>query len=200
MTPWQATVKRGFDLVFSGIGLLAIGWFIILLYIIASLDTGKSGFFIQERVGRFGRSFRVIKLRTMCDDFRVNTTVTTAADPRVTRLGRFFRRYKLDELPQLLNVFVGDMSFVGPRPDVKGYADELEGEDRLILSVRPGITGPATLHFRDEEQMLQECKAPEAYNREVIFPQKVKMNLEYVRKYRLFDDVKIIWQTIFVPR
>ena len=200
MTPWQATVKRGFDLVVSGIGLLTIGWLIVLLYIVASVDTRKSGFFIQERVGRFGRSFRVIKLRTMRDDSGVNTTVTTAADPRVTRLGRFLRHYKLDELPQLLNVFVGDMSFVGPRPDVKGFDDELEGEDRLILSVRPGITGPATLHFRDEEQMLQECEAPEAYNREVIFPEKVQMNLKYVREYRLFDDLKIIWQTLFVPR
>ena len=197
MTRWQAAVKRGFDILLSAAGLLLLGWLIAVTYIAASIDTGASGFFRQERVGRFGRIFNVIKLRTMRNDAAIDTTVTTASDPRITRLGKVFRRYKIDELPQLFNVLVGDMSFVGPRPDVKGFADELEGEDWLILSARPGITGPATLYFRKEEQLLQDCDDPERYNREVIFPEKVRLNLEYIRDYRLLDDLAIIWKTLF---
>jgi lipopolysaccharide/colanic/teichoic acid biosynthesis glycosyltransferase len=173
------------------------GWLIAIAYIAASIDTGASGFFRQERVGRYGRTFRIIKLRTMCRDANINTTVTTASDPRITRLGRFFRRYKIDELPQLVNILLGDMSFVGPRPDVRGFADELEGEDRIILSVRPGITGPATLRFRNEEQMLQDSDDPERYNLEVVFPEKVKLNVEYIRDYRLWRDLTILWTTLF---
>jgi lipopolysaccharide/colanic/teichoic acid biosynthesis glycosyltransferase len=100
-------------------------------------------------------------------------------------------------LPQLVNILLGDMSFVGPRPDVRGFADELEGEDRIILSVRPGITGPATLRFRNEEQMLQDSDDPERYNLEVVFPEKVKLNVEYIRDYRLWRDLTILWTTLF---
>lgn len=199
MKPWKAAIKRSLDIFLSALGLLLLGWLIVLTYIAASLDTGASGFFRQERVGRFGRVFRIIKLRTMKNSAVVETTVTTASDPRITRLGRLFRRYKLDELPQLINVFLGHMSFVGPRPDVKGFADQLEGKDRLILSVRPGVTGPATLHFRNEEQLLQDYDDPEHYNREVIYKEKVRLNLEYIRNYRLLDDFKIILKTLF-PR
>jgi lipopolysaccharide/colanic/teichoic acid biosynthesis glycosyltransferase len=197
MTPGQAAVKRGLDICLAATGLLLSGWLIAIAYIAASIDTGASGFFRQERVGRYGRTFRIIKLRTMCRDANINTTVTTASDPRITRLGRFFRRYKIDELPQLVNILLGDMSFVGPRPDVRGFADELEGEDRIILSVRPGITGPATLRFRNEEQMLQDSDDPERYNLEVVFPEKVKLNVEYIRDYRLWRDLTILWTTLF---
>ncbi len=196
MTIWQAALKRGFDILLSALGLVLLGWLILLTYIAAGIDTGASGFFRQERVGRFGRIFKVIKLRTMRDDASIRTTVTTGSDPRITRLGRLFRKFKIDELPQLINVFVGQMSFVGPRPDVKGFADQLEGDDRLILSVRPGITGPATLYFRNEEQLLQECDDPELYNRNVIFKEKVRINLEYIKQYRLIDDIRIIWKTL----
>ena len=192
----SAAIKRGFDLVFSIVGLLLLGWLILVTYIVASVDTSRSGFFIQKRVGRFGRSFGLIKLRTMREDADIDTTVTTASDPRVTPLGRFLRRYKLDELPQLINVFIGDMSFVGPRPDVIGLADKLEGDDRIILSVRPGITGPATLKYRNEERLLESCENPEQYNREVIFPDKVRLNKEYVKNYSIWRDMYYILMTI----
>ena len=198
MEPWRAAIKRSFDILLSAIGLVLLSWLIVLTYVAACLDTGASGFFRQDRVGRFGRIFKITKLRTMRVDSTIDTTVTTASDPRITRLGRLFRRYKIDELPQLFNVFMGHMSFVGPRPDVKGFADQLEGEDRLILSVRPGITGPATLRFRNEERLLQDCDDPEHYNRDVIFAEKVRLNLEYIRNYRLSDDLKIIWRTLFL--
>src|SRR5699024_5392612 len=114
-----------------------------------------------------------------------------------TPLGRFFRRTKIDELPQLWNVLLGDMSFVGPRPDVPGYADKLEGEQRLLLSIRPGITGPATLKYRDEEAMLAAQDDAEAYNRDVIWPDKVHLNLDYIRDWSLAGDIRYIWQTVF---
>lgn len=126
----------------------------------------------------------------------INTNVTTDKDPRITRLGRFFRKTKIDELPQLINVFLGQMSFVGPRPDVPGFADKLTGDDRIILTVRPGITGPATLKFRDEEKLLAAQSDPERYNREVIYPEKVRLNREYVENYSFWQDIKYIFQTI----
>lgn len=197
MTVCQARVKRSMDIVLSTLGLVVFGWLIAVTYVLAAIDTGASGFFTQERVGRHGRRFRVVKLRTMNDCPAITTTVTTSDDPRISRLGRLFRRYKIDELPQLFNVLKGDMSFVGPRPDVPGFADVLEGQDLLVLSVRPGITGPGTLRFRDEESLLRDCDDPERYNSEVIFPEKVRLNLEYIRNYSLRDDVKMIWRTIF---
>lgn len=125
------------------------------------------------------------------------THITTNNDPRITLLGRFFRKTKIDELPQLINVFWGQMSFVGPRPDVPGFADQLKGNDRLILSVRPGITGPATLKFRDEENLLAKQSNPERYNREVIYPEKIRLNREYVEYYSFCKDIKYIFETIF---
>jgi lipopolysaccharide/colanic/teichoic acid biosynthesis glycosyltransferase len=122
--------------------------------------------------------------------------LTTSDDMRITRLGRFFRTTKIDELPQLINVFLGYMSFVGPRPDVPGFADSLQGEDRLILTIRPGITGPATLKFRSEEALLASASDPEQYNREVIFPEKVRLNREYIEQYSFWLDIKYILQTL----
>ncbi len=192
----QAALKRCFDFLGAAAGLMLTCWIILPAWLLATLDTGTNGFFTQERVGRDGRIFRVVKLRTMRPNAAVGTTVTTARDSRITPLGRFFRRNRIDELPQLFNVLVGHMSFVGPRPDVAGYADTLEGEDRIILSVRPGITGPATLKYRNEESLLAQAPDPEAYNREVIWPDKVRLNRDYVRNWSFRRDLYYVWKTL----
>ena len=194
---WQAFIKRTFDLAGSIIGLILTGWLIALAYVVSTIDTGKSGFFIQERVGMNGRIFKLIKIRTMRERNDIKTNVTTRSDPRITKLGALFRRYKIDELPQLINIILGHMSFVGPRPDVPGFADKLKANDRVILSVRPGITGPATLKYRDEEEILASKENPEEYNQKIIFPDKVRINKNYVENYRLRDDFYYIWATIF---
>lgn len=193
----DAALKRALDLSVAFVGLLLAGWIVLLGWLAARIDTGESGFFRQPRIGRDGRPFGVLKLRTMRPVAGLDSTVTAAGDPRITRLGAWLRRTKLDELPQLWNVLVGDMSLVGPRPDVPGFADELVGEDRIVLSVRPGITGPATLAFRDEEALLAAQDDPERYNRETIWPEKVRINRAYVERWRLRDDLRVLWRTLF---
>lgn len=195
LRPIDRRRKRLFDLVAATVGLLLTGWLIALAYLLARLDTGESGFFRQTRVGKDGKLFQVIKIRTMRNDPTLHTTVTASNDPRITRLGHLFRRMKIDELPQLINVLRGEMSFVGPRPDVPGFADKLTGEDRIILTVRPGITGPATLKFRDEEELLAQQDDPEAYNRDVIYPEKVRLNRQYIEQYSFKQDLYYIWCT-----
>ena len=197
MTTCEATQKRTFDLVLAALGLLATWWLILLAWVAASIDTRSNGFFIQERVGQNGKIFRVVKMKTMRPVASFETTVTRRGDPRITPLGAFFRRTKIDELPQLWNVLLGDMSFVGPRPDVPGFADKLKGEEREMLSIRPGITGPATLKYRNEEEVLAAQADPEAYNRDVIWPDKVRINLEYIRNWSLRQDIQFIFQTVF---
>jgi lipopolysaccharide/colanic/teichoic acid biosynthesis glycosyltransferase len=192
----QVFIKRFLDIVGAAVGLLLTGWVILLAFIAATLDTRTNGFFTQARVGRHGRIFLMIKIRTMRHVKGLDTTVTTDQDPRITPLGHFFRRTKIDELPQLFNVLLGRMSFVGPRPDVPGFADRLQGDDRIILTVRPGITGPATLKYRNEEKLLSQNENPERYNREVIFPDKLRINREYVENYKFYKDIKYILQTI----
>ncbi len=188
--------KRCFDIIVSFLGLVFTWWLILLAFVIATVDTRRNGFFTQERIGMNGRPFRVIKIRTMEESASFNTNVTTSRDPRITRLGKLFRDTKIDELPQLINVLLGHMSFVGPRPDVPGFADSVKEDDRIILSIRPGITGPATLKYRNEEAMLAIQADPEKYNREVIFPDKVRLNRDYIEHYRFWDDLKYIFQTI----
>ncbi|MGM7448772.1 sugar transferase [Idiomarina sp. ST20R2A10] len=190
-------IKRLFDFFLALFGLLATWWLIILAWLAASIDTRSNGFFIQTRVGKGGKLFKVIKIKTMRPTKQPGTTVTKRGDPRITRLGAFFRRTKIDELPQLWNVLIGQMSFVGPRPDVPGFADKLTGEERDVLKLRPGITGPATLKYRDEEELLAGQSDPEEYNREVIFPDKVRINLDYMRNWSLRKDISYIWQTVF---
>ncbi|TDY02694.1 sugar transferase [Thiohalophilus thiocyanatoxydans] len=192
----QAATKRAFDLLGASCGLVLTFWLIVPAWIAATIDTRQNGFFTQQRVGRNGRLFNVIKIRTMRNVAGVETTVTTGADPRITRVGRILRKTKIDELPQLINVLLGDMSFVGPRPDVPGFADRLADEDKVVLSIRPGITGPATLKYRDEETLLARQTDPEAYNREVIFPDKVRINREYIENWSLAGDIRYIWQTL----
>jgi len=196
LTLKQRTLKRSFDLIGATLGLLLTFWLIALTWLLATIDTRSNGFFTQKRVGRNGKLFTVVKLKTMRPSREHQTTITQSGDPRITSLGRFFRKTKLDELPQLWNVLVGDMSFVGPRPDVPGYADKLTGEERLILSLRPGITGPATLAYRDEEALLAQQDDPERYNDEVIYPDKVRINLNYIRHWRFRDDLRYIWKTV----
>jgi len=193
----QEMQKRVFDLFFSSFGLLVTWWLILAAWLAASFDTRSNGFFIQKRVGRNGKVFRVVKIKTMSLVTGIDTTVTRRDDPRITQLGAFFRRTKIDELPQLWNVFIGDMSFVGPRPDVPGFADKLQGEARAILSLRPGITGPATLKYRNEEEILSQQVDSEAYNLHIIWPDKVNINLEYIRNWSLWRDIRYILETVF---
>jgi lipopolysaccharide/colanic/teichoic acid biosynthesis glycosyltransferase len=197
LTPAQAFIKRSFDISGSFTGLLLTWWLILLAWILASLDTRSNGFFTQERVGREGMIFKVIKIRTMRPINGIKTNVTVENDPRITSLGKFWRKTKIDELPQLINVLKGEMSFVGPRPDVPGYADILEGQDRIVLNVRPGITGPATLKYRDEEILLSKSNDPETYNREIVWPDKVRLNREYVENWSFWQDLGYIWRTLF---
>ena len=197
MTTFQKFLKRAFDLGVSFVGLLFLWWLIFLSALIARWDTGLSGFFTQTRVGKEGKLFRVIKIRSMRTIDGVVTTVTTDEDMRISKIGKFLRKTKIDELPQLWNVLIGQMSFVGPRPDVPGFADKLVGGDRLILSIRPGITGPASVKFKKEEETLAQQPDPESYNRQVIWPEKVRINLEYLNNWSLRKDVFYIFKTIF---
>ena len=163
------------------------------------LTSGIPIFFVQNRVGKNGLLYRLIKFRTMIngDSQLLGGAITIKNDNRVTPIGKFLRKWKFDELPSLWNVLKGDMSLVGPRPDVPGYADKLKGNDRRILELRPGITGPATLKYANEEELLANVEDPQKYNDEVIFPDKVKINLEYLDNWSLWLDIKIIYETIF---
>ena len=196
MTLFNNTPKILFDFVFSFLGLIVMSPIIILSWIVASIDTMSNGFFIQQRVGRNGKLFNIIKVKTMKSVVDINTTITSSDDVRITKIGAFLRKTKIDELPQLWNVLIGKMSFVGPRPDVPGYADKLHSKDRIILSVRPGITGPAQLAYKNEEEVLANQDDAVKYNDEIIWPDKVRINREYVENYSFFKDVFYIWKTI----
>lgn len=153
-------------------------------------------FFVQKRVGKNGRLFNCYKFRTM--NVKHNgSTISVAGESRITPLGAVLRKYKLDELPELWNVFIGDMSLVGPRPDVPGYADQLIGEGRRILELRPGITGPASLKYRNEEELLAQVENLQEYNDTVIYPDKVRLNLYYLNHYSFIKDIQMILCTIF---
>jgi len=191
----QRFLKRSFDLVFAGTVVVVFFPVMAVALIAATLDTRQNGLFSQVRIGRGGRAFRAYKIRTMRASPTVSTTVTTRLDPRITVLGRCLRKTKIDELPQFINVLLGDMSVVGPRPDVPGYADRLAGDDSIVLSVRPGITGPATLFFRDEEALLAAQPDPERFNREWLWPAKICMNADYVRSYNFCEDLRLVLDT-----
>lgn len=199
MTGSHLFLKRTFDILFALTVLVLLGWVMLLSVIAATLDTGSFGIFRQHRIGRGGRAFRIFKVRTMRELAGVPTNVTVRHDPRITRMGGWLRRFKIDELPQFLNVLAGQMSVVGPRPDVPGFADQLEGEERLLLSVRPGVTGPAALVFRDEEELLAGVANPERFSDEVLWPLKVELNLEYIKRPSIMEDVRLIVDTVF-PR
>ncbi|HRT04337.1 MAG TPA: sugar transferase [Kiritimatiellia bacterium] len=192
-----AIPKRLFDVAAALAGLIVLSPLMLVLAVLVRATTPGPALFIQERVGRNGRVFRCAKFRTMGAGAQAQGTVTTAADARVTPLGRFLRRWKLDELPQLWNVLAGRMSFVGPRPDVPGYADRLQGDDRRILELRPGITGPATLLFRDEERLLALAKNPQAFNDAVVYPEKVRLNREYLETGNFWRDLGYVLATVW---
>jgi lipopolysaccharide/colanic/teichoic acid biosynthesis glycosyltransferase len=164
--------------------------------IIAHFSTGKSGIFRQARIGRHGEIFYINKIRTMRDVQGMTATITAASDVRITRVGRFLRRWKIDELPQLLNVVRGDMSLVGPRPEVPVYLDRIQREAPSVLTVRPGLTGPASIKYRREEQILASQADPHDYNDLVIFPDKLRINEEYVAGFRFLSDLHYLWQTV----
>lgn len=190
-------MKRLFDIIFSIIGLMFFGVFFIFIWILIKIKMPDgSPIFKQKRVGKNGKLFTMYKFRTMSTGHK-GSSISVAGEARITPLGAKLRKYKLDELPGLWNVLIGDMSFVGPRPDVPGYADKLEGEDRKILELRPGITGTASLKYSNEEEILAKQDDPVKYNDEVIYPDKVKINLEYYYNHSVWGDIKIIINTIF---
>jgi len=193
----QKIVKRLFDIVFSILGVLLLSGMMILLIILATINTKSFGLFFQKRVGYQGKIFLIYKIRTMKPNKNILTTITTSQDKRLTVLGKFLRKYKLDELPQLINVLVGDMSFVGPRPDIKGFSDTLVGDDAIILTIKPGITGQASLYFRNEEELLARKENPTEYNRNVIWPKKIAINKEYIKNYTFTKDLQILYKTVF---
>lgn len=195
MTRTDRTKKRAFDLTASAVGLLVLWPLILICILIAGLETRTLGLFRQTRVGRFGKPFDVLKIRTMHPQQIAGSTVTVSNDRRITKSGRWLRRYKLDELPQLVNVVRGQMSLVGPRPDVPGYADLLTEDARRVLELRPGITGPATLRYRDEEATLAAVSDPIDYNDRVIYPDKVRLNLLYLRNWSFVTDLRYILMT-----
>lgn len=190
----QNFTKYLFDRILSFIGLVLLLPVFAAISLVILFRDGSPVFFIQPRVGRNGRLFRMVKFRTMRKNDGANT-VSVLGDSRITPTGAWLRRHKLDELPELWNVLTGQMSLVGPRPDVPGYADRLTGDDRLILQLRPGITGPATLKYAREEELLAGVEDPVRYNNEVIWPDKVRINREYYRNHNLFTDLKIIIKT-----
>lgn len=189
-------LKFCFDRFVSFVGLLLLWWLLIIVAILIKVKMpGGPAIFKQKRVGKDGRFFTMYKFRSMTVGHG-GSSVSVAGENRITPLGAKLRKYKLDELPELWNVLIGDMSFVGPRPDVPGYADKLQGEDRLILKLRPGITGPASLKYRNEEELLAQVEDPQRYNDEVIYPDKVKINLDYYYHHSLWGDLKMIFQTV----
>lgn len=190
-------LKYLFDRFMALVGLICLWPVLLIVTILIKIKMpGGPVIFTQQRVGRNGRLFTMYKFRTMKVSHS-GSSISVAGESRITPLGAILRKYKLDELPELWNVLIGDMSFVGPRPDVPGYADNLQGEDRLILKLRPGITGPASLKYANEEEILATVKDPIKYNNEVIFPDKVRINLYYYYHHTFIGDIKLIFQTIF---
>ena len=199
MSKGSLFIKYLFDKIMALIGMVILFPFMLIIFIIHKIVMPKGKFlFLQERIGQYGKPFRIYKIRTMKDDVDDNNVfVTTANDKRILPFGKFLRKTKLDEIVELINVLKGEMSLVGPRPDVAGYADKLTGEDRKILELRPGITGAASLKYINEEELLAKVDDPKKYNDEIIYPDKVKINLEYYYNRTFWEDIKIIFNTIF---
>ena len=196
LTKKEKLNKRGFDIIFSFVGLVLTFPLIFISFLAIVISSRTSGIYAPYRIGRHGLSFKIYKLKTMREVSGPINSVTTKNDPRITSIGKWLRKFKIDELPQLWNVLKGEMSLVGPRPDVAGFADQLQGQDREILSLLPGITGLATLNFKQEEELLAQQKDPVTYNREVIWPEKIKLNKEYIENYSFGLDIQILWKTI----
>ena len=190
--------KYIFDRIVALTAMILLSPVILILFIIHKIAMPGGAFvFKQERIGQHGKPFMIYKIRTMYDNAEQGGSVSTYDDPRITPFGRWLRETKLDTILELINVLKGEMSFVGPRPDVAGYADKLQGNDRKILELRPGITGPASIKYRHEDKILAQQKDPKNYNDEIIYPYKVRINLDYYENWSFFLDIKIIFQTLF---
>lgn len=190
-------VKRSFDIIASLIGIILLSPAFLVICIIIKITSEGPILFKQNRVGINGKMFEIYKFRTMIVNAeKLGTQITIGEDKRITKIGKFLRKYKLDELPQLFNVFKGDMSLVGPRPEVPRYVDLYKGEQRAVLSVRPGITDYASLKYSDENDLLGTVENPEDYYINVIMQDKLKLNLQYINNNNIFRDIKIIIQTI----
>ena len=192
-------MKRLFDIVASGLGLIILSPLFLILAIWINLDSKGPVFYRQVRVGRYNNEFRIFKFRSMRVGSDKGSLVTIGGrDPRVTKSGYWIRKFKLDELPQLINVFIGDMSLVGPRPEVRHYVDYWSPEQMHVLDVRPGITDPASIKFRNENELMEKAEDPEKYYIEVIMQEKIKLYLEYVEKHSFFYDLGLIFKTFWV--
>ena len=198
-------IKIIFDKLFALLGLIMLSPVLLIVAILIKVKMPGPILFCQKRVGQHGRLFTVYKFRSMTVSKQAETVDKSSKDGtsiaaeelnRITPLGEKLRRYKLDELPELWNVLIGDMSFVGPRPDVPGYADKLDGKDRDILKLKPGITGPASLKYRNEEELLANVDNPKQYNDEVIYPDKVRINLYSLSHYSFIKDIQMIICTV----
>lgn len=177
--------KNIFDRTLALVLMLFFFPFFFVIYFIVSIDTQSSGIFVQKRVGQYGKLFNIYKFKTLHAETR-----------NISVIGKYLRKSKIDELPQLFNILKGEMSFVGPRPDIEGYYDKLEGDDRRVLQLKPGLTSQASLKYRNEEYLLAQQENPLYYNDEILFPDKVKMNLEYLEKVSFKEDLKVVFKTI----
>ena len=192
-------MKRLFDIVASGLGLIVLSPLFIILAIWIKLDSKGPVFYRQVRVGYKNKDFRIFKFRSMRVGADKGSLVTIGGhDPRVTKSGYFIRKFKFDELPQLINVFLGDMSLVGPRPEVRHYVDYWTPEQMHVLDVRPGITDPASIKYRNENELMEKAEDPEKYYIEVIMQEKIKLYLEYVEKHSFLYDIGLIFKTFWV--
>lgn len=191
-------MKRIFDVIASGLGLIVLSPLFLILAIWIKLDSKGPVFYRQVRVGRYNKDFRIFKFRSMRVGADKGSLVTIGGrDPRVTRSGYWIRKFKLDELPQLINVFIGDMSLVGPRPEVRHYVDYWTSEQLHVLDVRPGITDPASIKFRNENELMEKAEDPEKYYIEVIMQEKIKLYLDYVEHHSFFGDIGLIFKTFW---
>jgi lipopolysaccharide/colanic/teichoic acid biosynthesis glycosyltransferase len=191
-------MKRLFDIVFSFLGLIFLSWLFIIIALAVGLTSKGGVFYKQKRVGRHNKDFVLYKFRSMKVDSDKKSLITIGnRDSRITSVGYFIRKYKLDELPQLLNVFKGDMSFVGPRPEVRYYVDMYTDDQKKVLDFRPGITDPASIAYRNENELLSTKDNPKEYYIQVVMPDKIRINLQYQAKRTFFSDIKIIFLTIF---
>lgn len=189
--------KRIFDIIFSIIGLVIFLPLLLIIAILIKLDSKGPVFFVQARVGKHNKDFNIYKFRTMRIESDKKGLLTLGNnDSRITKTGYFLRRYKIDEFPQLINILKGDMSFVGPRPELRYYVNFYNEDDMTIFQVRPGITGLASLKYRNEVELLKAAKNPEEFFIKTIIPDKLKFNKEYIKKSNLFFDFKLIWLTI----
>lgn len=192
-------MKRLFDIVASGLGLIVLSPLFLILAIWIKVDSKGPVFYRQVRVGLHNRDFRIFKFRSMRVGADKGSLVTIGGrDPRITRSGYFIRKFKFDELPQLINVFVGDMSLVGPRPEVRHYVDYWTDEQMHVLDVRPGITDPASIKFRNENELMEQAEDPEKYYIEVIMQEKLKLYMEYVQNHSFLGDIRLIFKTFWV--